>query len=365
MRAIQNTNGFDNSFQRGVPPDALLAGIAACGGVEEYYNFTIQEERANIQRFRAMSVANGENSLRVQTPFPENAHEVVESAVTEIARKPLGITQEFLSEGLVTPLPNWWGIPSVRRDRTGQAGRAHRTMVPDSRGERFVLDRNGVSWPVFCTWANFSFNIRELAVGQRVGTPLDVSHSEWATYLVQEANEDQVINGLTDEQGNATTIDGMSAPGLLNSTLTWSYSAWSGLTGAQILGEVQDAIEALRLTHPGMPFTLFVPSNFSKIITSDYGTAYPKSLLARLEELGPWGGRNLRVRIVDTLPNNRAVIVAMDKRAVDLLVGQQPVPISWKDGPGFNTYWVVMDCVVFRMFQNKNGDYGVAVGDVA
>lgn len=348
--------------QRDVPPEALLNGIVACQGVRNYNHFRAQEDRAYIETMRSLAVAQG---IRVAAPYPDDSHEVIESAVTQIARRPLGITQELLNEGLITPLPNWWGVPSLRRGRLGQAGRAHRSMIPDSRGERFVLDRDGVSWPIFCTWANFSFDIRELAIGQRVGTPLDVSHSEWATYLVLEANEDQAINGLTDEQGNTMTIDGMSAPGILQSTATWTYATWTGLTGNQILGEIQDAIEALRVTHPGMPFTLFVPSNYSKIITGDYGTAYPKTVLARLQDLGPWGGRNLKVVIVDTLPNDRAVIMAMDRRAVDLIVGQQPVPVSWKDGPGWNTFWVVLDCMIFRMFANKNGEYGVSVGALA
>lgn len=344
---------------RNVPPDALLGGIVACGGVEEYYNYILQEQKTERDRLRSLSAASG---MRVATPYPENAHEVVEAAVTEIATKPLTLTQEFIAAGLVTPLPNWWAIPSLRRDRIGQAGRAHRSMVPDSRGERFVLDRNGVSWPVFCTWANFDFNLRELAVGERVGTPLDVSHSQWATYMVQEANEDQIINGLTDEQGSAATIDGMSAPGLLSSDVTFTYSTWTGLTGAQILAEVKSAIELIRLTHPNIPLTLFIPGNYSDVMGNDYSTNYTGTIIQRLQQLGPYGGRNLRVVVADTLPDDRVILVAMDKRVVDLVIGQQPVPISWKDGPGWRTFWVVLDCVIFRMFADKNGNTGVAVG---
>lgn len=347
---------------RDIPPDALLNGILACGGVEEYSNFSLIQEHEQQRQFEAFQAQTG---IRVAAPFPPNAHEVIEDAVVEVARKPLGITQALISAGLTTPLPNWWGVPSLRRRRLGQAGRAHRTMIPDSRGERFVLQQDGVSWPIFCTWANFDFDARTLAVGQRMGTPLDVSHAEWASYLVLEANEDQAIHGLTDEQGNEVTIDGMSAPGLLDSTVTFTYSTWTGLTGAQIVDAIQTQIEVLRLTHPNIPFTVFVPSNYSKKITSDYTTTYSKTTLARLQELGPWGGRNLEVVITDTLPNDRVVIVAMDKKVLDLVVGQFPVPISWKDGPGFNTFWVVLDCVIFRMFADINGAYGVAVGNLA
>lgn len=357
---------MEPTLYRDVPPDALLGGIAVCGSVKNYRKYCRQESKDARARFAAMNASQGTGaSLQLSTIYPENAEEVIESAVTEIARKPLGVTAELLAENLVTPLPNWWAVPSLRRGRIGQAGRAHRSMIPDSRGERFVLERDGVSWPIFCTWANFDFSIRELAIGQRMGAPLDVSHSEWATYLVQEANEDQAINGLTGPQGESLTIDGMSAPGLLGTSTTFTYADWNTLTGAQIVDLVQTQIEVLRQTHRNMPFTLLVPSNYSKKLTSQYTTLFKGTILSFLEELGPWGGRKLKVVLVDTLPNDRVVLFASDKRVVDLVVGQQTIPVSWKDGPGWNTYWVVLNCVIFRMFADKNGDYGVAAGNLA
>lgn len=353
---------MDTSVIRNVAPNQLLMGIMACGGVKEYYNYCINEEKDEYDRMARVAGTSG--GVRVSSPYPDNAHEVIERAVTKIQKKRLNIVADFIAAGLTTPLPDWWAIPSLRRGRLGQAGRAHRTMVPDSTGERFVLQRDGVSWPIFCTWANFSFNARELAIGERMGTPLDTSHVEEATYLVNEANEDQAINGLTDEQGNSMTIDGLSAPGLLSSTNTFSYSTWTGLTGAQIEAEVMGAIQSLRQTHPG-PFTVYYPGNYDSKMNSKYTTTYQSGTIRQeLENLGPYGGRNIEVKLSDTLPDDRVLVVQMDSEAVDMVIGQQPLPVSWQDGPKWNTFWVVLDCVIFRMFANKNGDYGVAVGDL-
>lgn len=348
---------------RAVPPDELLMGIMACGGVREYYNVCIEMERQERTRLHAAAAGMG---LQVSTPFPDNAHEVVEETVTGVGRKKMTIVPALIDAGLTTPMPNWWGIPSLRRRTRGEAGRAHRTMIPDSRGERFVLQQGGVSWPLYCTWANFSFNVRELAIGQRMGTPLETDHIEEAAYLTNEAVEDQAINGLTDEQGSTTTIDGLSAPGLLSSTTTFSYATWTGLTGAQIVDSVLGAIEALRITHAGYPLHLFVPGNYSIALNKRYSTAYDSGTVRMaLEDLGPYGGRNLSVSVSDTLPNNRVALVVLDKSAVDVVVGQTNVPVSWKDGPGWNTYWVVLSCMVFRMFPNFNGLYGVNIGNLA
>lgn len=356
-----------SNLSRDVAPQQLLMGITACGGVEEYYNYCIHQEKAQYKQFAQFAALSGDPQQRYLAPYPDNAHEVIEQEVTETQRKTLGITEEFLSAGLVTPLPNWWAVPSLRRGRKGHAGRSHRTMVPDSRGERFVLQRDGVSWPIYCTWSNFSFDARELAIGQRMGTPLEVDHVADATYNNLEAWEDQIVNGLTDEQGSAMTIDGIAAPGLLSTGLgipTFDYSTWTGLTGAQIVEEVLGAIELIRITHPG-PYTLFVPGNYSIALNKKYSTAYDSGTVRMaLEELGPYRGRTLKVVLADTLPDNRVVLMQMDKRAVDLVVGQQNVPLSWKDNSGLNTFWVVLSCVIFRMFANKDGDYGLVVGNL-
>lgn len=349
---------------RAVPPDELLLGITACGGVREYYNVCLEMER---QERTALSAAAGSLGMKVSSPFPPNTHEVIEDTITEVGKKKMTIVPALIAAGLVTPLPDWWGIPSLRRRHRGEAGRAHRTMVPDSRGERFILQEGGTSWPIFCTWSNFRFSVRELAEAQRMGSPLDTDHIAQAAYLNNEYVEDQAINGLTDEQGSTMTIDGMGAPGLLNATgTTFSYATWTGLTGAQIEGEVLDAIEQLRINYAGFPLHLFVPGNYSKILNTQYSTTYNGgTIYQKLTQLGPYGGQNLGVSINDTLPNDRVVLAVMDKSVMDVVIGQTNVPISWKDGPGFNTNWVVLSCMIFRIFPNVNGLYGINVGNLA
>lgn len=332
---------------RFVPPDNLIAGIHACGGVDEYYNYCFED----VQR-------------RMGALYPDNAHEVIEQAVTTVGQTNLNIVADFIAAGLTTPLPNWWAVPSLRRGNIGRAGRAHRTMVPDSRGERFVLQRGGQSWPIFCTWADFSFNVRELAIAERMQTPLDTSHVEQATYLDNEAIEDQAWNGLTDEQGSPMTIDGMSAPGLLSSPLLFDYADMNGLTGKQIVDVVRSAIGLMRITHPG-PYTFYFPGNYDAKMNSKYSDLYDSGTIrAAIEELGPYGGRTVQARLSDTLPDHRTALIQMSKKAVDVIVGQQATPLSWQDGPKFNTYWIVLACVIFRMFADAEGNYGVAVGDL-
>ena len=154
----------------------------------------------------------------------------------------------------------------------------------------------------------------------------------------------------------------MTAPGVLSSTTTFSYADWNTLTGPEIVDSVQSAIELLRITHPG-PYSLRVPGNYNKAINKQYSTTYAGTVRAQLEALGPYGNKNLEVKLDDTAPDHRVVLMQMDSNSVDVVVGQQPVPISWTDGPKYNTYWIVLACAIFRMFADANGLYGVAVGN--
>ncbi len=340
-------------------------GISACGGVKEYYNYCLRDMKARVNEIRASMGAMGVENLRTSAPFPDNSHVVIEKAVTKVQQKRLNIVTDLIAAGCTTPLPDWWGIPALRRGNIGKAGRAHRTMVPDSRGERFVLQRGGTSWPIYCTWADFSFDARTIAIGQRIGTPLDTAHVGQSTYLVNEAIEDQAWNGLTDEQGSTMSIDGMTAPGLLSSSTTFSYADWNTLTGAQIVDLVQTTIQDLRITHPG-PYTLYYPGNFDKKMNSKYTTIFQSGTIrSEIELLGPYGGRNIQVKLSDTLPDNRVVLIQMDPESVDVVLGQYPVPLSWQDGPKWNTFWCILSCVIFRMFPNANGLYGVVAGNLA
>lgn len=344
----------------------IYSNIVACGGVKGYAAYRRHQEKENRKVLSAMARLSGTPELAVNSLFPDHADEVIESAVTGVGRKRMVIANEFINAGLITNLPNWWAVPSLRRGRTGEGGSAHRSMIPDSRGERFVLTRDGVSWPIYCTWANFSFDVRELAIGARMGTPLDTSHTTEAVYRVNEAVEDQTIHGATDESGNVLAFDGLTAPGLLSSTTTFDYTSWNdaGMSGADIEDVVLDAIELMRITHPG-PYMLIIPGNYTKKVNTQYTTTYDGgTILSKLEALGPYGGSKLRVVVADTLPDDRVILVQMDSSAVDMIIGQQPVPLSWQDGPKLHTFWLVLSCVIFRMFADKNGKFGVAVGDL-
>lgn len=300
--------------------------------------------------------------FRSNAMLPPEANRVIESRVIKVGRTGLVLLDDMLNAGLTTPLPQWLGITEVGWDAINDVGHAQRTMVPKARGERQVADTSRTVIPIPCTWDDFSFNIREVLMAQRVGTPLDTRHVEMSTRRVNEAFEDQAWNGL------GFNVKGNGAPGLLTSPVNqYSYvggTAWTAKTGTQIKTDLLAMVQVLvDLNFPG-PFNLYVSPSYNMHLVGDYNATSSDTIKDRLQAL-EFGSRGINIRVSNSLATNQTVLVQMTGDVVDLIVGQQPAPLSWGDGPGFEQFFMVMGCIIFRFFENYNGDQGWVVGNLA
>lgn len=309
---------------------------------------------------RGLQLYSSIGEMRAATPLPKNTQEVIDNAVIRTGRQRLAILDDLINEGLTEPLPNWMSVPTLTSHKVNEAGRAKRSMVPKSRGERFVMDYVPFTIPITVTWDDFSFNARELAAAARVGAPLDVSHVEQATRNVNEQLEDTTING-------GITIDGNSTLGLLNTTNTQAYvdnQAWDHAdhSGEDILQDVINMIEVAQADRFYGPYNLYIPSNYGLKLSFDFKANGTTTIRQRLEEINV-GGRPLRIRTVDFLPTNRTLLVQMTRDVVDVIMGQTPTVVSWSDGPGWERFFVVLACVVPRIKSNYEGNFGIVAGN--
>lgn len=295
--------------------------------------------------------------LRAAAPLPVDTERLIDQAVVKVGRERLTLVSDLLSMGLTYNLPNWLSVPTLYWEKIGEAGSAKRTMVPKARGERQIMDREGQTIPIFCTWDDFSFDVRELAAAERVGAPLDTTHTEQATRNVNEAHEDCALNG-------GPTIAGNTVYGILNepnvNTMNFSSGeAWTAVAhdGEDILGDVGTMIDGLQADKKYGPYYLYVNAPYGrKLMTTDFKANSALTIMQRLEETG------LTVRIADKMPANTVAMVQMTSDVVDIVVGQQPTPVSWQDGSGWETFFVVLSCLVPRVKADIDGNSGIIVG---
>lgn len=310
--------------------------------------------------------------LRALSPMPPDAQRLIDDAVVSVGLSRLTLVADLLAEGLVRPLPNWLAVPTLFERRQGRAGHAQRSMVPKARGERQIIDEDGVTTPIFATWDDFSFDVRTIATANRSGYDIETSHVTGATRNVNEAIEDQAINGLVDEAGNLIKVAGNPAPGLLNATGVNTYQylggatgrAWTDAakTGEHILSDVIDMIEIAVADNYTGPYNLYVPTLYGLKLMQDFKSATSGTIMSRLQELEA-GDRPLRIRPTDQMPANRTALVQMTSDVVDVIEGQRPAELSWEDGPGFESFSIVMACMIVRVKSNYDGASGVVIGN--
>lgn len=325
------------------------------------------------ERFRGLGNAllrcNSIDELRSLAPLPKDAQELIDRAVVSVGLERLTIAADVMAAGLTFPLADPLSVMEVYWESESKAGHAQRTMLPDARGERQIIDRSGQRIPIYATMDDFSFNIRTLRAASRAGAPLDTSHVAQATRRVNESIEDAIINGA------ALAAAGNDVPGLMNETnvntvtYTGSNKAWdhASKTGEEIVIDVLAMIAANQADGYYGPYNLYVPTDYGTALMknwSDGTTTFPITIMERLEQITV-GGRALRIAVADRLADDYTILVQMTSDVVDMIVGQEPTTVSWEDGPGWNRYFAVMAFMVPRIKSDYDGGSGVCVGYIS
>lgn len=315
-------------------------------------------------------------SLRALSPLSDKAQVMVDKAVVEVGLERLQFVSDLLAEGLVYSLPDPLSVTQLEWDTGSKAGTAIRSMSPSARGENQLVDRTHNRLPIYCTTDDFSVGIRTLKMSERVGQPLDTSMIKQATRRVNESIEDASINGATTMDGIALQISGYTAPGLLNApnantaalSVDWTGTNTVGTTGPAMVNDVLGAIGTLQGDKKFGPYNIYVGTKAGAMMEGDFKVYSSDSIRQRIEAITV-GGRNLRVRIADRMPNAatgvQMAICQMTSDVVEIVNGQPPTVIPWTSLDGFTLYWLVLAIMVPRIRSDYDGNSGVCIGSKA
>lgn len=302
--------------------------------------------------------------FRANTPLPEDAQKLFDTTVVEVGLDRLVIVRRMLELGLTFSVPNWLSVLQVTWDKVSKSGTARRSMNPSAQGENQLADRTQIVYPVYCTTDNFNLDIRLLLASQRAGAPLDVSQLGQSTRRVNEAIEDAAWNG------SGMNVSGNSAPGFLGApdVGTFAYvdgESWAvaGHSGEDILADVLGMIDVAQAAKKYGPYDLCVPTNYGNKLNADFKSNGDKTIRQRLEEIVA-GGRKLHIEIADQLPTNRTVLWQTTSDVADVIVGQEPAPVSWSTPSGWEFTTVVLACMIPRVKSDADGNSGIVTGNL-
>ncbi len=305
--------------------------------------------------------------FRALAPLMERAQVVVDKAVVEVGLQRLSFVADLLSEGLTYNLPDPLSVPYLEWNTMSKQGAAQRTMSPHARGESQLPIMLPYRTPIFLTTDKFEIDIRTLKMSQRVGMPLDTAMIGQCTRSVNEAIEDQAINGATTLDGQAFTVGGYGAPGLLNATNANTFNitdaAWvTAPVGTTILAEVMAMVAILQADKKFGPYNLYVGTVIGNNLEGDFSTTKGElSIRQRLEQIVA-GGRNLRIRTTDAMPAGTVALVQMTSDVVQVINGQPPTVVPWTSLDGFVIHNLVMAIMIARFRFDADGNSGIVIG---
>lgn len=325
--------------------------------------------------FRMMAAV--ENEFRVLAPLIDKAQVQIDRAVVEVGLQRLTLVADLIAAGLTYNLADPLSVAQLEWYTNTRVGAAQRTMSPSARGENKLPVVAPNRLPVYLTTDNFQIDIRTLKMSQRVGTPLDTSLIKQCTRSVNEAIEDAAINGASTLDGQALTVGGYTAPGILNApgveTQNLTAAAWTTApVGSTVFSETQAMIKKLQDNKKFGPYGLYVGTQIGNALDSDYNSlsASPTTIRQRLLQIEGLQ----RIRVADLMPNgngatpsigNKVALVQLTSDVIDIVMGQPPTVIPWTSLDGFMIYNLVMAIMIPRVRMDADGNSGICVGTTA
>src|SRR5258708_9776741 len=312
--------------------------------------------------------------LRSLSRLSDKAQVLVDKAVVDVGLERLTFVADLLAEGLRFSLPDPLSITQLEWDQESKVGGARRTMLPSSRGENALLDSRHLRLPIYCTIGDFSMNVRLLKMSERVGQPLDVSMVKQETRRVNESIEDAAIFGGTTLDGQGLVDSSYTVPGLLTppgtantiaNSVDWTAPNVIGTTGPAMVADILAGVTKLNAALKFGPFNLYLSTNASVTIQRQFVQYHPGTIQSMLEGL-QFGGRNLRVRVADRMPNAASgqqwALVQMTDDVVEIVDGQAPTVVPYTSLDGWTLYWMVLGIMIPRIRADYNGNSGICIG---
>lgn len=319
-------------------------------GLEPFRGFFGLEEGATVEEMRSLS------------PLPEDAQKLVDDEVVRVGTNRLTFVRDLFDEGLVVNLDNPLSVLNIQSDKITNVGAAREVMDPEDEMGNFLEDRTPFTIPIHLTMEGFKLGIRTILASRRTGQPIDLSQIAQATTRVNERIEFSALNGT------GLVVQGNQAFGITNEPnvnpftlpLSWTNVA---INGPLIISDIISMVELAQNDLYFGPYNLYIGTKYGLVLSEDYRADYAKTIRARIEEL-EYGGRNIRIRVVDFLADDTVVLVQMTSNVVDVINGMSPTVFSWTSGSNWTTHNRVMAIIVTRVKSDVGNGSGITVGTV-
>lgn len=262
--------------------------------------------------------------------------------------------EDLRSAGLTHPLGSVGKTISLY-DKESDMTPASVNMSGITLGEEDRAAYNTASVPVPVFLKPFRLNWRHLAASRSEGEALDTANSRLAGRKVAEAEENVLINGSTEINVEGAVIYGYRTHPDRN--LVDMGVDWSTATGAQIVGDVMEAVQSLRTDFRRGPYKLYIPLAYATRMDADYnpGTSDTRTIRERILAIEGVAS----ITVLDHLAAPDVLLVQLDKQTVDWAVGQTISTINWQEMGGLQNHFYTLSVGTPRVKSDYDGRSGI------
>lgn len=303
------------------------------------------------------------NSLRTNDVLRKEEWQQFDTALIDVARQRLPLTDFFISNGMQFSISNGLGTTILEWEQISDMEPADVSMAGVTRGEQDTVEFTLNQLPLPIVHKDFTINIRKLEASRTLGQSLDTTQAELAMRLVAEKIEDMIIVGHATRVGTAQIFGLSTHPDILTGAQTGT-TGWSvDSTGEQILADAIAMMNDLQTTvspsgyvnHMYGPYALLVDYAAWNRFMADFKANSDKSILSRLRELEGLG----RIIPSSNIAANTCIMLQLTKDVFDEVVGLQPTMVQWESQGGMQTHFKIMAIMVPRVKSTVEGQSGI------
>jgi hypothetical protein len=233
--------------------------------------------------------------------------------------------RDLIAAGLTRPVANSMGKTIIQYEKVTDMEPAVTSLdgMSEDIADRQEFELNSVPLPI--THKDFFLHIRDLAASRERGEALDTMQVRTCGRLIAERLELMLFQGGPTYGG--FPIYGYTTHLDRNQVAYGAGGAWNlaAKTGEQILVDLLTAITAAEADRFFGPYFLYVPSNVSTKLASDFKANSDKTIMSRLLEVDQVRG----VTVADQCPAGHVVLVQATDDVVRLYQGEPLRTIQW------------------------------------
>lgn len=285
----------------------------------------------------------------------------LDEAVLKVSDQRLGGVADLRAAGLTFNIGNALGTTVLEWHDSSDAMNASLTMdgITKSDNDRPTFQYNYLPLPII--HVDYEINSRALAASRNMGNPLDTISAERAAFKINLKLEEMLFTdtdyafGETDSRSRNKIYSYLNHPDRNQVTLDANWDA-SGKTGAQIVADVIEMVQAaVNARHFG-PYHLYIPTAYQTKLSEDYSSTKGNNTIR--ERILQIEGVN-KITIVDTLTDDNIILVQMTSDVVRLVNGLPIQNVEWKAEGNFITKYKVITIQVPQIRSDVDGRSGI------